>query len=169
MEKKVLLIEGDIRRPMLQHYFDDLPSTGLISVLSGTRSLEDATCRIPGFGADILMAERTAANAADLFSSSEFRDMIAEIRTRYDVIVIDTPPVLAVPDARIIAQQADAVLLNVKWNSTSKSQVDEALRLFRSGSKKISGFVLNQICIKGMKHYGYGGRYGTYAAEYLAA
>ncbi len=169
MGKKVLMIEGDVRRRMLHHYFDDLPCSGLISVLSGTRSLEDAICRIPGFAADILMVERTATNAADLFSSCKFRDMIAELRTQYDVIVIDTPPVLAVPDARIIAQQADVVLLNVKWNSTSKSQVDEALRLFRCGSRKISGLVLNQICIKAMKHYGYGGRYGTYDSEYLAA
>lgn len=172
MGKRVLLIEGDVRRRTFQHYFDDLSSSGLISVLIGTRSLENAICKIPGFPADILMAERATSNAADLFSSDKFRDMISELRGRYDVIVIDTPPVLAVPDARIIAQQADAVLLNVKWNSTSKSQVDESLRLFRCGSLKITGLVLNQICIKGMKRYGYGGRYGTYAAyetEYLAA
>ncbi|MEP4431805.1 MAG: polysaccharide biosynthesis tyrosine autokinase [Hyphomicrobiales bacterium] len=172
MGKKVLLIEGDVRRRMFHQYFDDVPAEGLISVLMGTRSIENAICRIPGFSTDVLIAERATTNAADLFSSGKFSELIYELKSRYDIIVIDTPPVLAVPDARIIAQQADAVLVNVKWNSTSKLQVDETLRLFRCGNKKISGFILNQICIKGMKRYGYGGRYGTYAAyetEYLAA
>lgn len=69
---------------------------------------------------------------------------------------------LIVPDARIIAQEADAVLFTVKWDSTSKSQVQEGLRLFAQSNQKVTGLVLSQINPRGMKRYGYGGKYGAY-------
>jgi len=90
--------------------------------------------------------------------------IIKEARTQYDIIVIDTPPVLVVPDARVIAQSVDAILFAVKWDSTSKTQVEEGLRMFETVNLKVSGLVLNQISPKGMKRYGYGGKYGAYSA-----
>jgi succinoglycan biosynthesis transport protein ExoP len=161
--KTVLLIEGDIRRRTFAQYFDDIPDKGLVSVLSGDQTLEDAIFKTPILGADLLVGDKTSINAADLFASDKFSALIAESREKYDVIIIDTPPVLVVPDARIIAQVADAVLFSVKWDSTSKNQVDEALRMFHNSNQRIAGLVLSQINAKRMKHYGYGGRYGAYA------
>ena len=163
MGNKVLLIEGDIRRRTFNEYFKNIPSKGMVSVLSGDTELDAAIFREPGFDCDLLVGEKTATNAADLFSSEKFRLMLQELRTRYDIIVIDTPPVLIVPDARIIAKQADAVLFTVKWDATTAPQVEEALRLFRDANQKVTGLVLSQISPKGMKRYGYGGEYGAYA------
>lgn len=75
-----------------------------------------------------------------------------------------TPPVLVVPDARIVAQLVDAVIFVVKWDSTPRTQVTDALAMFESVNHPVSGIVLNQISPKGMKRYGYGGRYGAYSA-----
>ena len=161
--KSVLLIEGDIRRRTFTQYFDDLPGHGLVSVLSGETSLEESVYRSKDFGADILVGDKTSTNAADLFASDKFKSLIMELRKTYDAIIIDTPPVLVVPDARIIAQVADAVLFTVHWDKTSKPQVDESLRMFHNSNQRITGLVLAQINPKRMKAYGYGGRYGAYA------
>ncbi|MBY6046481.1 polysaccharide biosynthesis tyrosine autokinase [Vannielia litorea] len=162
MGKKVLLIEGDIRRRTLHQYFEAGPGEGLVSLIAGEATKEQAIYEPEGMGLHVLMGEKTSVNAADLFSSNKFRDLIDDLRADFDAIVIDTPPVLIVPDARIISQQVDAVLFTVKWDSTSPDQVLEALRLFRQGDQKITGLILSQINPRGMRRYGYGGRYGAY-------
>jgi Mrp family chromosome partitioning ATPase len=87
---------------------------------------------------------------------------MAQMRTQYDIIIIDTPPVLVVPDARIIAQQADALLFSVRWDSTSHAQVTEAMRQLQTSNIRPTGLILSLISPQGMKRYGYGGRYGAY-------
>lgn len=164
MGKKVLLVEGDIRRRVFGQYLNTDQKQGLVAVVKGDAKLEDCVIVDPRVKADILIGEETKVNAADLFSSSAFGDFIAMAREQYDIIIIDTPPVLVVPDARIIAKHADAVLFGVKWDATSKTQVQDALRMFESVGQKVSGLVLGQISPDGMKRYGYGGRYGSYAA-----
>ncbi|UWR31957.1 polysaccharide biosynthesis tyrosine autokinase (plasmid) [Sulfitobacter sp. W002] len=161
--KRVLLVEGDIRRRTLHQYFKDMPEKGIVSVLSGELALKDAIHRTQGFGADILGGEKSSTNAADLFASDRFRALIEEAREAYDMVIIDTPPVLVVPDARIIADQADAIIFTVQWDKTSKTQVEESLRMFHNSGQRITGLVLSQISPKGMKRYGYGGTYGAYS------
>ena len=162
--KSVLLIEGDIRRRTLNEYFPSLPRTGIASVLNGDVKFANAIHRPAGFEADVLAGEKTTVNAADIFSSDTFKSFIKEMRSKYDFIIIDTPPVLVVPDARIIAECADAILFSVKWDSTSKSLVEESMRFFHNSNQRITGLVLSQIDEKGMKRYGYGGDAGAYAA-----
>jgi capsular exopolysaccharide synthesis family protein len=161
--KKVLLVEGDIRRRTLHQYFDNMPDKGIVSVLSGEISLADAVFKGAGFDGDILCGEKTSTNAADLFASDKFKNLIAEMRDSYDAVIIDTPPVLVVPDARIIAEQVDAIVFTVQWDKTSKPQVEEALRMFHNSGRRVTGLVLSQISPRGMKRYGYGGTYGAYS------
>lgn len=162
--KSVLLMEGDVRRRTLNEYFDVTEKRGLVSVLGGMATLEEVVFTSEALGGDVLLTEESRVNAADMFSSDKFKNFIEMAKTKYDVVIIDTPPVLVVPDARIIAQHADAVLFNVKWNSTSQPQVQEALRLFHTSGQRITGFILNGISASGMKYYGYGGKYGAYGA-----
>ena len=162
--KSVLLVEGDIRRRTLNEYFPDMPRNGIASVLNGDVKFADAIHRPDGFGADVLGGEKTNVNAADIFSSDRFKAFISEMRDQYDFIIIDTPPVLVVPDARIISQNADAILFSVKWDSTNKGLVEEAMRFFHNSNQRITGLVLSQIDEKGMKRYGYGGEYGAYGS-----
>ena len=166
MGKKVLIIEGDIRRRVFGQYLNSTQQEGLITVLNGKKTLEEVilTDDRVGHGTDILIGENSSVNAADLFSSAAFSKLIAEVREKYDTIIIDTPPVLVVPDARIVAQHVDAMLFVVAWDRTPKSQVTAALHMFEASGQKISGLVLNQINPKGMRNYGYGGKYGGYGA-----
>lgn len=161
--KKVLLIEGDIRRRAFSEYFDQKPKGGLMSALKGEVPISDLVFFDERLGVDVLMGEKTSVNAADVFSSHRFKEFIDRARDSYDFVIIDTPPVLVVPDARVIGQSVDAIIFSVHWNKTSKSQVIDALRQFSSVNLKVTGLVLAQVDPKGMKRYGYGGKYGAYS------
>lgn len=163
MGKKVLLVEGDLRRRVFGQYFSFEGKLGLLSVLSGEKRLDEVVQHDERIG-DVLIGEATKANAADVFSSDSFATFVTEMRAIYDFVIIDTPPVLVVPDVRIIGQQADAIIFVVKWDSTSKYQVAEALRLFDTANLRVSGLVLTQIDATGMRRYGYGDSYGAYAS-----
>ena len=126
--------------------------------------LRDAAFRAKDLGIDVLIGEKSSVNAADVFSSERFRHLIDEMRQIYDYVIIDTPPVLVVPDARVIGQSVDAVVYVVRWDDTSRSQVEEGLKQFQSASVPVTGLVLTQIDPTGMRRYGYGGKYGAYSA-----
>ncbi|SFH05856.1 capsular exopolysaccharide family [Palleronia marisminoris] len=165
--KKVLLIEGDVRRRTLNEYFRGVAARssggGIVAALTGTgASFERLLVTDPRLNADILLGEKSKVNAADIFSSETFHAFLERLRETYDFIVIDTPPVLVVPDARVIGQHVDAIIFNVAWNRTSRTQVKEALRLLETVNLTPSGLVLSQIDVSAMKRYGHGGKHGTY-------
>lgn len=162
--RKVLLIEADIRRRTFGEYFKANAEGGLPSVVSGEKTLDDVIVRDPRMNADIIMGEKTSINAADLLSSDRFASFIQTMRDTYDYVIIDTPPVLVVPDARVIAPLVDAIIYNVKWDSTNKSQVAEGLRQFETLNLRVTGVVLTQIDMRSMRKYGYGGKYGAYSS-----
>ncbi|MFQ8432866.1 GumC family protein [Amaricoccus sp. W119] len=163
MGKKVLLIEGDIRRRTFKRHLKLSGKRGLVAALSGAARIEDVAQPVPGLG-DVILGEKAPTNAADLFSSEAFSRLLAEARKSYDIILVDTPPVLVVPDARVIAPHVDATVFVVHWDRTSTVQVQEGLRMLDMPNIRVAGLVLSQIDPGRMRRYGYGDRYGAYAA-----
>jgi len=165
--KRVLLIECDLRRRTFRNYFNLQEKAGLLSVLSGSRAYNEVVHVDNSTGLHVLPGEQSSVNAADIFSSQRFEDFLSELRKHYDYIIVDTPPVLAVPDARVIAQQADSVIYAVRWNKTPRETVIEGLRLFAQVNVRITGLVLSQVNVKKLARYGYS-HYGYYkeAARY---
>lgn len=161
--KTVLLVEGDIRRQSFKRYFRQDSPGSVVDVVAGKRTLQDAVLHDDGCGADVLMGGRSPVNAADLFSSDGFREFVELARSAYDFVIIDTPPVLVVPDARIAGRHVDAIIYTVNWDRTGRSQVADGLRQFSSVGLYVHGLVLAQVDPRGMKRYGYRGRYGTYS------
>jgi succinoglycan biosynthesis transport protein ExoP len=179
--KRVLLIEGDIRRRTFSAYFPDaVKRPGILSVIAQfgkeddrarAATLDQAVFTPELLGIDVLMGEKSSINAADVFASAAFSDFMTAARAEYDYIIIDTPPVLVVSDARVIGPYADAIIYVVNWDKTTKVQVNEGLRQLNSVNLKVTGLALTQIDPKGMKRYGYGkgygyGAYGGGAAGY---
>lgn len=164
LNKKVLMIEGDIRRRTFNAYFPEAADkAGLLSVISGEVPFDKAVYRAEKLRVDVIMGEKTSVNAADVFSSDAFRTFLTKMRAEYDYIIIDTPPVLVVPDARVVGQLADTIIYSVKWDKTSKLQVKDGLSQLQSVNADVSGLALSQIDPVGMKRYGYAGRYGAYS------
>ncbi len=166
MGKKVLVLEGDIRLSTLSEYFQGGERKGLLAVLAGEAELEDAIQPIEALGVDVLLGEKSPASATELFSSERFSELLAQLRKTYDTILIDTPPVLVVPDARVIGQHADDILFSVKWDATLRAQVKEGLRLLEAVNLKSPMLILSQVDLKGQAKYGYAEGYGSSSARY---
>jgi polysaccharide biosynthesis transport protein len=166
--KKVLLIEGDVRRRVFNQYFNIRENANLVAVITGEAQLEESVQHVDEIGADVLAGEKTKVNAADLFASKSFEKFLNQARAQYDFIIIDTPPVLVVPDARVIANFVDAILYSVHWDKTSRTQVKQGLHMLETVGLKVTGLSMTQVDPKGMKSYGYGnyGAYSAYSAGY---
>ncbi|MDV7141327.1 polysaccharide biosynthesis tyrosine autokinase [Tropicimonas sp. TH_r6] len=162
LDRRVLLVEGDIRRRVMDQYFDLTDQPGFVSVLSGKSTLEEAIVSDKRVGFDILPGDSVSVSAADVFASNTFSDFIQDLRNRYDRIIIDTPPVLLFPDARSIAAKSDAVLLSVKWDSTPLNSVQMAISAVTSVGANVTGLILTHVNPKSLRHYGYNYEYGTY-------
>ncbi|WP_296426634.1 GNVR domain-containing protein [Yoonia sp.] len=161
--KSVILIEADLRQGAFRHYFDFAQNDGqgLNSVIGGRAPLAQAVVHDAGLGADVLCAGTAGDNPADLFSGAAFAALLAQLRQSYDFIVLDAPPVLPVPDARLLAQYADAVLYTVQWEKTPADLVCAGLRELDSINAARIGLVLSQIDGIRMRQYG-----RTYFANY---
>lgn len=162
MGKSALVVDMDLRRRTLHETLGVKSDLGLISVLNGTVPLHQAIQHHPETGLDFLVVEHNAVSAPDILSSKAFKDMIATARETYDIIVLDSPPVLAVTDARIIAKSSDALIYVVRWDNTPRAVVKQGLSTLASTGLEISGFVLSRVDRNKQKKYaaGYYGYYG---------
>jgi succinoglycan biosynthesis transport protein ExoP len=165
---KVLLIEGDIRRRKFTDYFPEAKSkAGLLSVILGKVPLREAVWTHPVGGIDVLMSEASPINAADIMSSEGFRGLLGDMRGQYDYIIVDTPPVLVVPDARVMSPLVDAIVYVVQWDKTTRSMVREGLKQFDMVNIPVTGLVLSQINLRSMRRHGKDhGAYASYGKDY---
>jgi polysaccharide biosynthesis transport protein len=166
--KRILLIEADIRRRDHSVKIDRNNTVALLDLMMGHKEFKDVNPFVEELGFDILTATRSDMNAADLFASGRFPKLLTELREYYDFIIIDSPPVLSVPDARLISTVSDINIYIVKWNKTTRAQVDQGLDMISSMGAKTIGLVLNQIDPDKKKTYGYTGSYGydMYGSKY---
>ena len=164
MGKSVLLMEGDIRKNTLGQYFDGVKARTVEK--SDTMTFSESTITVDGLGFDLMLGVHMDANAADFLSSMAFKDLINEARENYDHVIIDAPPVLPVTDARIIGQQADAILFAVAWDATRTVVVEAGLGEISNSGLNLTGLILTKIDGKKAKSYGGATRYGSYYGEY---
>jgi capsular exopolysaccharide synthesis family protein len=169
LRKRVILIECDIRRRTSMLYFDIASEKGgFLKVLNGEADLSDVILRDSRVEFDILPSGQSDVNAVDLFSSLKFQELLNELRAHYDHIIVDTPPLLIVPDARVIGQYVDSIVMSAAWNRTHPQQIRDALTMLSSVGLESSGFVLSQFDEKAVQKYGYGytDGYGSYGKGY---
>ncbi|PRY93153.1 capsular exopolysaccharide synthesis family protein [Hasllibacter halocynthiae] len=165
MGKRVLLVECDLRRRTFAEELGLSEEFGLVSVLTGEAALADAVQGAPALlgEVDVLVGDAPAANPVDVFSSRAFANFVAAARGAYDVVVLDAPPVLVVPDARVIGTLADATVYSVRWDATPRAALREGLRLLSTAGVRVTGLVLSQIDLKRQRRRGEGD--GAYYAD----
>lgn len=142
LNNNVLLIDADLTGSGFHPYFGDEPTRGIASVLRGEHEIDQCVHRPDTMKADILFANDRSADVADLFLSEYFRNFVNDVKERYDLIVINAPAVCLAPSTRIVLNSSDAILFNVKWDSTTKSQLNSALRLLAHAKLNVLGMVL---------------------------
>jgi capsular exopolysaccharide synthesis family protein len=158
--ERVVLIEGDLRRPKVAEYLRLESAVGLTTVLIGKLPLEDAIQTTAHEKLDVLTSGSTPPNPAELLKSSTMANLLASLRERYDIVLIDAPPLLPVTDGALLSAQADGALLVVRHGKTTTDQVSLAVdRLEAVGAAPV-GVIFNMTPVKGGDGYGYGYGYG---------
>ena len=174
--KSVLLIDLDLRKPAVHRLFgvrQDQTGFGSAQVLAGQCSLKDAVYRGAGVkNLDIILSGTRAPRPGELLVTHRLMALLAEARSRYDVVVVDSAPLLAVPDTRVIAPLVDACCMVVRAESTPQGAVLAALDLLASNESLPDGLVFNAYPVKrrlpGYHYYSYYGQgpYSSYGATY---
>jgi capsular exopolysaccharide synthesis family protein len=173
---KVLLIDGDMRRPTQYSLFmkdDEKLKASLGSLLMGQANLGDAIVRDPERGLHMLLNKRNYTNSTDIVSSDYMSRLIAVVRNYYDFVIIDSPPMSLMADAEVLADLSDMSVLVVKYDTVLAQDLNDAIDSLRDCHAKFAGCILNQVCTLpgsrrtvggygGYGRYGHYGRYGRY-------
>ncbi|MBQ9967407.1 MAG: polysaccharide biosynthesis tyrosine autokinase [Oscillospiraceae bacterium] len=162
LDKKVILIDCDMRRPSLNEKLPIEKMPGLSNCLSGQSNVAELIqpCGIPGseHAFSVIAAGRNPPNPIELLSSARMSKMLAALRKAYDYIILDLPPVAEVSDAMVVAQETDGMLLVVRQNYGNRVALSAAVREFEFVDAKLLGVVYN--CTHDSANgYGYGKRY----------
>ncbi|PTQ51207.1 MAG: Tyrosine-protein kinase Wzc [Brockia lithotrophica] len=154
--KKVLLVDADLRRPTLHKYLRTSNRVGLTNVLVGAHSLSSAIqeLRIPGLS--FLPSGPVPPNPGELLGSQIMHQLVEQLSNRFDLVFLDTPPVLFMSDARLLAPSVDGALLVVRWKFARRDLVKKAVQLLRLTNTHIYGVVFNSVANYEVNSY-YGG------------
>jgi exopolysaccharide transport family protein len=149
---RVLLIDGDLRSPSLSARMGDPSARGLIDVLSGKKGAQEAIIRHSS-GIDFLQSAAIPARAAEILSSRQMEDLLTSAREAYDLVIIDSAPVLHLVDARVLARLVNGVVFVIEWDTTPMRVVDEAIKNLEIPLDRIAGAVLNKTDLRRMAFY----------------
>lgn len=156
--KKVLLIDADLRKPTVHYTFRLSNLKGLSNVLVGQAKLHDVVSASDVENLDLLSCGPIPPNPSELLGSKKMQEMIMEARESYDVILLDTPPILAVTDAQILANISDGSILVVRSGKTEYEAANKAIESLQAANAKVLGTILNDREKKEMNYYYYYGR-----------
>ena len=148
MGSKVLLIDCDMRRPSIHRAMGVNNDFGLIDHMVGSMSRSAITRKDPKSGIAFVTPGRLTRNAVDLLRSQQMRNLVHSFQRDYDLVILDSAPLLPVSDARILAGLADATIFAVKWRSTRRRHINHAVRLLKDARAKILGAVLTQVDVR---------------------
>jgi succinoglycan biosynthesis transport protein ExoP len=165
-DTRVLLIDGDLRRPNVHHRFGLNGKVGLTTILTGATTLEGTVQRVPEIpNLDILPSGPVPPFPTEMLSSETMISLLRRCGELYNYVVIDSPPILSVTDGVILARDADAVVLVVRHGKSSKHVVRRARDLLLRSGATITGIVLNAVDLNSPEYYGYYGYSGySYAS-----
>ena len=152
--QRVLLVDADLRRGYLHERLSVSVGSGLSDYLRGSFSIGDITKKTNIDGLDIITRGAVPPNPSELLMNDRFKSFIDEASKAYDLIVIDTPPILAVTDAAVIGQSVGTAMLVARFERTTVREVEAAKERFRLNGIEIKGLVFNAIEAKASTYYG---------------
>ena len=168
MDKRVMLIDADMRKPTQRRLWNVEKSTGLCDFLANIGQLEIAKVgKLPLW---IVCTGTIPPNPSELLSSDKMKDFVNACFDHYDYVIIDTPPINTVADAQIVSTYVDGVLLVAKSGKTTADELNMAIDAVKRAGGNLCGVVLNDLNMKSVKYsykYKYGDKYGyKYSYKY---
>ena len=166
---RVMLIDADMRRPGLHRTMGLQNEIGLSHVLTGQARVREAVQRTSEPNLYVMTAGRTPPNPSELLSSARMQNLVANLRSGpFDWVIIDTPPVLAVTDAVIVAPYVSGLVFVIGAEMTRRAHAERAIETMQSGRPNIIGAVLNRVDLNRNKYY-YSRYYGYHYKSYYGS
>jgi capsular exopolysaccharide synthesis family protein len=169
--QKVLLIDADLRRPKIATLLKSSNEGTLAELFAGEKPLQAVLNRDADTGVDFICGRAGIPNPPDLLGSQHMSDFIRSISQHYELVVIDSPPVLAASDALVLSRVVDATVFVVRWERTPRQVVLGAIKQIQGVGGIIAGCVLSRVNVRKHARFGYGDHgyyYGTYR-EYASS
>ncbi|MEQ4954008.1 polysaccharide biosynthesis tyrosine autokinase [Klebsiella variicola] len=162
--KSVLFIDTDMRKGYVHKLFNSSNENGLSDVLVGKTSPSDAVRKLTDAGFDFIARGMVPPNPAELLMHHRFDSLIKWASANYDLVIIDTPPILAVTDAAIIGNYAGTTLLVARFEENTAKEIEVSIKRFENSGVTVKGCILNGAMKKASNYYGYG--YSHYGYQY---
>lgn len=157
-------MDADLRKGYVHKMLGKQHAKGLSEILSGQESIEKVIERVPGGEFDYIGRGQIPPNPAELLMHTRFSDMIEWASSNYDLVIVDTPPILAVTDAAIIGRYAGTTLLVARFEANTTKEISVSVKRFEQSGVNVKGCILNGVLKKASSYYGYG--YNHYGYSY---
>ncbi|HHD6457718.1 TPA: polysaccharide biosynthesis tyrosine autokinase [Escherichia coli] len=162
--KKVIFIDTDMRKGRMHKLFNVSNDNGLSDILSGKISIEKSIKKISSAGFDYISRGMAPPNPAELLMHKRFAELINWASENYDIVVLDTPPILAVTDPAVIGHYAGTTLLVARFELNTVKEIEVSIKRFENTGIQVKGCILNGVVKKASSYYGYG--YSHYGYSY---
>ncbi|WP_336369204.1 polysaccharide biosynthesis tyrosine autokinase [Rahnella perminowiae] len=162
--KKVILIDADMRRGDSHRDLGVDNDIGLSDILSGSSSIDQVVKKISGISFDYISRGKVPPNPAELLTNSRFENLLSWASDNYDLVIIDTPPILAVTEAAIIGRYAGTTLLVVGFEINTAKEVEVSISRLAQSGIIVKGCILNRVVKKAANYHEYG--YNNYGYTY---
>ena len=171
--KRVLLVDADMRKGHMHKFFGFERGVGLSELIAGSQTLDQVLQQDVTPGMDFIASGTLPPNPAELLMSHNSVDLLKTLSTRYDIVIIDTPPVLAVSDSAVLAPQSGTVFLLARAEVTTLAEVQESIKRLEQSGAAIRGVIFNGLDLSRRSNryghgYRYGYKYGRYRYQYQA-
>ena len=161
----VLVIDADLRRPRLHSLFNIRNTSGLTNYLTAGGELEDIVLRTPMDNLYFVPSGVLPADAAGVLGSPRFKELLADVRDRFDVVLVDSPPILGVSDGSVLASEADATVAVVQHGKLPRHMLEKVRTAADKVGANLIGAVLNNVDLRSDPEYQYYTSYYTYYAD----
>ncbi|HFE4602715.1 TPA: polysaccharide biosynthesis tyrosine autokinase [Klebsiella quasipneumoniae subsp. similipneumoniae] len=162
--KKVLFIDTDMRKGYTHKLFNENNTNGLSDILSGKVEINRALKKVASGGFDFISRGMAPPNPAELLMHRRFGELLNWASENYDIVVLDTPPILAVTDAAIIGNYVGTTLLVARFELNTAKEIEVSVKRFEQAGVTVKGCILNGVVKKASSYYGYG--YSHYGYSY---
>ncbi|MFL4768137.1 polysaccharide biosynthesis tyrosine autokinase, partial [Escherichia coli] len=154
--KKVIFIDTDMRKGYTHKLFNVSNDNGLSDILSGKISIEKSIKKVSSAGFDYISRGMAPPNPAELLMHKRFAELINWASENYDIVVLDTPPILAVTDPAVIGHYAGTTLLVARFELNTVKEIEVSIKRFENTGIQVKGCILNGVVKKASSYYGYG-------------
>lgn len=168
--KKAVIVEADLRKPSVHRYMAVAQAPGVTEFCRGEANIDEVLHQDPETSSWIVPSGKLNSDPTKVLNSTRLRTLLSELSDRFDLVIIDSPPVMAVADARLLAPHVDATVFVVRWAGTHRQTVIQAVKNLVDGGANVAGVVLSMVDPEKHARYGFGdsGYYDMAVKAYYA-